>query len=652
MPTTAGVLGTVMPLLMGFLPLPSRSDVWTYATTMVLIILVGVVGVLLHAQANLVVEDAIVGERFIRGAPRDRGEDLAGPATPWQLASYPPVRRRPPMRPTRSFFAAGLCALAASAAASLQAQELGRDVVVEKNVMVPTRDGIALATDIYRPAVDGRPVDTPLPLVLQRTPYGKGSDRFVTPALYFAGHGYVVAVQDLRGRYDSGGDFVKYDPHDAPDGYDAVEYLAHLPYVDGRVAMWGTSYAAHAQADAAKMDPPGLAALVVNMGGMANAWDHAVRQGGAFELGRELTWAFRQIPLEVDDPVVKAHFEKETVNDWYAAWPFRRGLNPLSIAPNFEDYILEEATHADYDDFWKAMGINWEEYYAQTGDVPMVHIGGWYDIFLRGTIENYRELSRLQTTPKWLVIGPWTHSGNARTWAGDVDFGPDAAIPDFDTGYQLRWFDRLLKEGSAKGTSERPVRLFVMGGGDGTRDPQGRLRHGGHWMEADGWPLPDAQPTSLYLHAGGGLSTEAPTEPRASTTYTFDPRHPVPTLGGNVSARVKDGAYDQRERPDFYGSRPPYLPLKARSDVVVFQTDPLTEDVQVIGPLEAHLFVSSTAVDTDFTVKVLDAYPPSADFPSGFDMNLTDGIVRMSYRDGRATRELITPGHVYEVVLH
>ncbi len=531
------------------------------------------------------------------------------------------------------------------------AQELGRDVVVERNVMMPARDGVPLATDIYRPAVDGRALSDPLPLVLQRTPYGKSAERFLVPALYFASHGYVVAIQDLRGRYDSGGDFIKYDPADAPDGYDAIEYLAKLPYVDGRVAMWGTSYAGHAEADAAKMRPPHLAALVINEGGMANAWDHAVRQGGAFELGRELTWAFRQIPLEVDDPVVQAHFDKEKVEDWYSAWPFRPGLNPLSIEPNFDEYIMEEATHSDYDDFWKQMGINWVEYYDQTADVPMVHIGGWYDIFLRGTIQNYQELARRQKTPKWLIVGPWTHSGNGRTYAGDVDFGPDAAIPDFETAYEVGWFDRLLKGVRTPSTPDKSVRLFVMGTGDDSKDGAGRLQHGGYWMDADVWPLPETRPTPYYFHADGTLSPTPPAETSSFTTFTFDPAHPVPTLGGNVSARVKDGAYDQRERPDFVGSRPPFLPLSARPDVVVFRTEPLERDVTVAGPITVRLYGSSTAVDTDFTVKLVDVIPPSADFPTGFDLNLTDGVVRMSYRNGRPTRNLIEPGVIYDLTI-
>ena len=526
------------------------------------------------------------------------------------------------------------------------------DVLVQRNVMIPAPDGIELATDIYRLAENGQLPDTPAPLVLQRTPYGKTSERFTKVAQHLAAKGYVVAIQDLRGRYDSQGLFSKYNRLEASDGAATVEWLAALPYVDGRVGMWGTSYAAHTQADASKLNPKGLNAMILNMGGMTNAWDHAVRQGGAFELGRELTWAFRQIPAEIKDPVVQAHFQSEKINDWYEAWPFRKGLSPLSIAPNFEAYILEELTHSDYDDFWRAMGINWEEYYQQTADVPMVHIGGWYDIFLRGTIRNFQVLDSLQETPKWLIIGPWTHSGNGRTYAGDVDFGTAAAIPDFRVGYQGLWFDYLLKGTKSERLSTEPIQVFVMGTGDGSKNEDERLNHGGYWLNLDAWPPRAAIPTAYYFHADGSLRTQKPQETPSATTFTYDPAHPVPTLGGNVSARVKDGAFNQRERPDFVGSRPPFLPTRSRQDVVVFQTAPLEKDLRIVGPIEVELFCASSTTDTDFTVKLVDVYPPSKDFPEGFDLNLTDGIVRMSYRNGRHERDLITPDKPYRVVLN
>jgi uncharacterized protein len=526
------------------------------------------------------------------------------------------------------------------------------DIVVYRNTMIPMNDGIQLATDIYVPRTTALDNKNRLPVMIQRTPYGKSADRFVPAAINFARQGYIVALQDIRGRYDSQGAFTKYSPLEASDGATTVTWLSHLPFANGKVGMWGTSYAAHAQADASKMRPEGLSALILNMGGMANAWDHAVRQGGAFELGRELTWAFRQIPADIKDPVVQKHFELEKVEDWYEVWPFRKGLNPLSIAPNFEEYILEEAKHSDYDDYWKEIGINWEEYYDQTMDIPMVHVGGWYDIFLRGTINNYLALSQKQKSPKWLIIGPWTHGGNHKTFAGEVDFGPDAAITDFHQNFQTRWFDYLLKDQKAIDLPEKSISLFVMGTGDGHKDAEGRLQHGGHWIESDTWPLTGTISSTYYFHQDGSLSADLPTQESSHTTFTFDPHHPVPTLGGNVSVRVKDGAYNQRERPDFVGSQPPYLPLKSRADVVSFQTEPLSEDMQIIGPITLKLFCKSTGVDTDFTVKLVDVYPPSEDFPGGFDMNLTDGIVRMSYRNDRRTRDLITPDQIYDVTIN
>ncbi|HEY5761706.1 MAG TPA: CocE/NonD family hydrolase [Rhodocyclaceae bacterium] len=524
------------------------------------------------------------------------------------------------------------------------------DFVVERNVMIPMRDGVLLAMDVYRPAVDDSAVAEPLPLVLTRTPYGKDRESTVATAEHFARHGYVAVIQDMRGRYESQGEFSKYSVLEPADGYDTVEWLAKQAYSNGRIGMWGTSYGAHTQADAAKLDPASLRAMLLNQGGMANAWDHAVRHGGAFELGRELTWAFRQIPEESDDPLVRALFEKEEITAWYSALPIRPGLSPLSVAPEYEAYILNEYTRSDYGDFWRRISLNWSEHYEDTADAAMLHVGGWYDIFLRGTIRNYVELSRLKNSPVELMIGPWTHSGNDEAFAGDVDFGRAAAIADFDTDFQRRWFDRSLKNPAAA-PPENPVRLFVMGTGDGHRTEEGRLYHGGYWTEAPAWPLPDAETAPFYFHADGSLTREPPNARRSSTTYTFDPSHPVPTLGGNVSARVKDGAFDQRERPDFHGSRPPFLPLRSRSDVLVFQTAPLEDDVVVIGPIEVVLFASSTAVDTDFTAKLVDVYPPGEDFPGGFDMNVSDALVRASYRDDRHTRDLIEPGRVYRLII-
>jgi putative CocE/NonD family hydrolase len=518
----------------------------------------------------------------------------------------------------------------------------------ESNLMVTMRDGVRLATDIYRPTRFGAPVEDRLPVLLQRTPYDKTSPRFVEAAEFFAANGYVVVLQDHRGRYASEGEFTKYIG-EGQDGFDTIAYLADLPYSNGDVGMWGTSYAAHVQANAAKLRPPALKTIVVNMGGMSNGWDHKVRNHGAFEI-QQLTWAFGQLAAETSDPVVLEMLSVDSIDDWLKAMPIRKGLNPLSVSPNFEDYVLEMMTHGDYDDYWKHLDINWAEYYDQTADIPMLLISGWYDSYAGGTIDNYRALSSRLSSPVYLLMGPWTHGGNTRSYAGDVEFGPDAAIPDFYLGFHLRWFDRFLKGRQSESTSE--VRAFMMGTGDGHKDDNGRLYHGGEWREADRWPLPGTTFVPYYFQAGGDLSIDSPGNTAASTTYRADPEDPVPTIGGSFSSTspiFEPGAYNQRTSAETFGARPPYLPLKARSDVLVFQTEPLEEDVQVVGPIVVKLFVSSSAVDTDFTAKLVDVYPPSADFPTGFEMNITDGIVRARYRDRPEEQVLMEPGTVYEI---
>jgi uncharacterized protein len=525
-------------------------------------------------------------------------------------------------------------------------------VVHQSDVMVRARDGVLLATDIYRPAIAAVPTSERLPVLLHRTPYDKSDPAAVAIAETLARHGYVVILQDTRGRHHSHGVFVKYYDYDAYDGYDTIEWSARLPYSNGKVGMYGTSYAAHTQADASKLSPPHLSTLVLNMGGMSNAWNHSVRYDGAFEMGRQLTWAWSQALEDAKDPITKAMLSREKVNDWYSALPLHRGQSPLAIAPTYEGYYLDEAMQSDYDAHWQTLGMQWQKYYAQTADVPMLHVGGWYDIYLRGTIENFRSLSAIKKSPMRLMIGPWTHHGNTAEYAGDVDFGPAAAIADFDTEFHLRWFDYYLKGRRTPAGSQAPVHYFLMGTGDGHKDEHGRLLHGGIWHDADQWPPAAARRTAFYLHADGTLNDKTPLAAETpSTTYQFDPDHPVPTIGGGVSRRLMDGAYDQRERSDMPGSRPPFLPLRARSDVLVFETPPLAEDVTVSGPVEITLFASSAGTDTDFTAKLIDVYPPSDSFPQGFDMNLTDGILRASYRDNSPTRRLLVPGQTYQLLI-
>jgi uncharacterized protein len=513
------------------------------------------------------------------------------------------------------------------------------------DLMIPTRDGNRMATDVYLPARNGVAVAERFPVLLQRTPYDKTESQ--KQAEYFAQRGYAVAVQDIRGRYKSEGKFLKVQPADATDGYDVVEWLGKQPYSNGSVGMWGTSFAAHMQAGAAQMHPAALKTLVINMGGMSNAWDHGVRYRGAYEMGRQLTWAWSQMRADARTPAVRKLLEQEKVEDWYDAQPLRRGQSPLSVVKDYEDWYMDFFEHADYDAYWKDPMMNWSEHYAQTSDIPMIHVGGWYDIFLAGTFENFLRLGAIKKAPQRILVGPWTHSGNARAYAGDVSFGDSAAITDFSTDFHVRWFDHFLK-GKATGVeSQAPLRLFIMGTGDGHKDADGRLFHGGAWRDATTWPLPGTRMVPYYFHADGSLTTTAPHERTSSTTYTYDPRDPVPTIGGGASARLKDGGYDQREDPRFPPSKAPFLPLRARPDVVVFETEPLAEDMEVTGPIKVVLYASSNRTDTDFTAKLLDVYPSSETWPAGFDLNLTDAIVRGRYRATRDHAVMLTPGTVY-----
>ncbi len=520
---------------------------------------------------------------------------------------------------------------------------------VSTDLMIPTRDGKRMATDVYRPARYGVPVTQPLPVLLNRTPYNKAA--LAELAVWYAERGYVVALQDTRGRYKSEGAFSKVQPADATDGYDVIEWLAKQPYANGVVGMWGTSFSAHTEAGAAQYNPPSLKSMVLNMGGLANGWDHGVRYRGTYEMGRQLTWAWSQLLADARSPDVQALLTKEKVEDWYSVQPMRRGLNPLSVNPQYEGWYFDFFEHADYDAFWKDPMLAWDEHYRETSDIPMMHVGGWYDIFTAGTFKNFTELRKLKKTPQRIVVGPWTHGGNNRSFAGDVAYGDSAAIPDFLTDFHLRWFDHHLK-GVANGIEkDSAVRLFVMGTGDGRKDANGRLQHGGYWRTSNAWPVTNTRMVPYYFQADGSLRATKPKALHSKTTYTFDPRHPVPTVGGGSSARLKDGAYDQREDPRFPPSQAPWLPLRSRADVVVFQTEPLTADMTVIGPITVTLFASVTTVDADFTAKLVDVYPSSTDWPGGFDLNLTDAIVRGRYRATRDHAVMLQPGRVYEFTI-
>lgn len=537
-----------------------------------------------------------------------------------------------------------------------------QDIVVDRDVMIAMRDGVRLACDIYRPA----PAPA-LPALLERTPYHKRgtnhADRtraVAAPvsraeiARRFAEAGYVVVVQDCRGRYGSEGSFRKY-LNEAEDGADTLAWIAAQPWCDGRVGTYGLSYGAHVQAAAACLAPEGLAAMFLDSGGFSSAYHSGIRQGGAFEL-KQATWAYKHAllsPAVQQDPALKATLETQDIRDWFARLPWREGASPLSAAPEYEAYLLEQWRRGRFDDYWRQLGIYARGFYAGFADVPMVHMASWFDPYALTATENYAGLSRTKSSAVKLVLGPWTHGQRSVSHAGEVDFGPaaplDGTLAADYVALRRQWFDWSLK-GEGSDPLPDPVTLFVMGGGSGRRTPEGRLDHGGEWRGFSDWPLPGAEPTPLYLTADGGLAREPPADPQAHLEYLHDPAHPVPTIGGATASGapvMEAGAFNQVTRPGHFAAEAPFGPLADRPDVLVFQTPPLAEDLVVIGPLEVRLWVGSDARDTDFHVKLIDVYPPSPDWPDGFAMNLSHGVLRARYREGFEHEAWLEPGGVY-----
>jgi putative CocE/NonD family hydrolase len=398
--------------------------------------------------------------------------------------------------------------------------------------------------------------------------------------------------------------------------------------------------------------------MFLDSGGFSNAYQDGIRQGGAFEL-KQATWAFSQAlesPELQRDPARLAQMRAIDIKAWFKRMPWRRGESPVTLAPEYEAYLFDQWEHGVFDDYWKQLGIYGEGFYDQYVDAAMVHMSSWFDAYTRTATDNYIGLSKKKRGPVRLIMGPWTHGDRQLTYVGDVDFGPDATIDgnvatDFLT-LRARWFDRWLK-GEPNGVDTEPtVRIFVMGGGSGRRSSAGRLDHGGRWRAEQDWPIPDTQWTPYYCGHDGSLSIARPNADESYREYRFDPAHPVPTIGGTVTSGqpvMVGGAFDQREGPRFFGSSEPYRPLAERPDVLVFQTPVLTTAVEVTGPIEAGLWISSDCPDTDFTIKLVDVYPPNADYPDGFAMNVADGILRVRYRDSWEKPSLMTPGTVYKI---
>ena len=506
-------------------------------------------------------------------------------------------------------------------------------VKFESNQELPLRDGTKTYVDVFRPDAVGA-----FPGLLQRTPYDKGSSSSrsgTLDAVSAASRGYAVAIQDVRGRYSSGGEFYTF-VNESNDGYDSVEWLASQPWCTGKVGMYGVSYVGATQWLAAKSKPPSLKGIApgVTASNYQEGW---AWQGGAFELGFNLSWTVgaltaanwgnlaRRLPL-TDDRLESIIQAKDDLNTGFAHLPMREVPDLQGgLAPYYYDWMA----HPEYDDYWKAVSI--EEAHSDI-EVPAFNFGGWYDVFLGGTIRNYARMSSLGATEdarrgQKLVIGPWVHGGSPVSVSGEYNFGTRAGALALDLqGQILSHYDYWLKGEDNGFVDQPPVRIFVMGENV--------------WRYENSWPLDRAANTRYYLRSGGRANTlngdgalsldSSNSEP--PDVFAYNPLDPAPTRGGQLCcdpAFMAAGAYDQR-------------PVEARPDVLVYSTPPLERDTEVTGPVTVTLYASSSARDTDFTAKLVDVSP------DGYARNLTDGIIRARYRSPRSSASLLQSGQVYE----
>jgi hypothetical protein len=361
--------------------------------------------------------------------------------------------------------------------------------------------------------------------------------------------------------------------------------------------------------------------------------------------------------------------------------PFSEGSTPISAVPNLEKVLMHYYRDGLYNDWWKQESLDHSQYFDRMADVPAVYSSGWYDPFAAETSEQFAHMTKKNTSPQRLILGPWNHvsmRGKGASFVGDVEFGPAAKWGDeVLNAERFRWFDRWLKDVDTGVEDDDPVRIFVMGGGGGEYDAAGRIQHGGGWRSEQEWPLGRAVETAYYLSADGGLGVSYPVADSGETSWVHDPDNPVPSISGNVTgfyewivlpddldgayvpqrARMRslipDGPIHQKERESTVvpADREPGTPalLADRDDVNVFQTEPLEADVEITGSMMVNLWISSDAIDTDFTAKLIDVYPPSEESTEGFHLPLEDSILRARFRDGFDREELMNPGEIYEM---
>jgi putative CocE/NonD family hydrolase len=478
-----------------------------------------------------------------------------------------------------------------------------RPPVKQLHVPVPMRDGVRLSANVFLPSEYAR-----VPTILVRTPYGKGPG--LTPNYQaFVDHGYAVMVEDVRGRYESEGSFQPLQQEPA-DGDDTLNWIARQPWSDGKIGMIGGSYLGIVQWKAALLDNPHLKAIFPVVSGYDDYRDRFYSTGGAVKLGNRLEWMSENLKV----PGYQPDFSKFVLH-----LPIRTA--DVAATGRLSEMYQEAMDHPAFDSFWRAISTKEQ---IQKVRIPVFSVGGWYDNYAQSDLEAYAALHKTSGLNR-ILVGPWPHNMSYK-FEG-VDFGPQASVPM--RSLQLEWFDQWLMGKDTPLVSKPPVEIFVMGAN--------------RWREAREWPPAQARERNLYLDGSGrantlegdGALSDRPARRASQDHYEFDPRDPAPTRGGAVCCNPRVfpwGPMDQR-------------PVERRADVLVYTSRPLKAGVEATGPVKVVLYVSTSAKDTDFTAKLVDV------FPDGYARNLTDGILRLRYRNSLEKPVLAQAGEIYMVAV-
>ena len=485
----------------------------------------------------------------------------------------------------------------------------GYEVDMRLNVKVPMRDGVELSADLYLPRASGT-----FPTVLMRTPYSNNMDVTIERARVLANDGYACVIQDIRGRWDSDGDYYPFHP-DVDDGFDTQEWVGQQEWSNGKIGMAGSSYLGLVQWLSAPLRSQYLTCLAPRVI-CGDFYNGLVYPGGALQLNVVMTWGMR-----TNGRAGQSIGYHDWTNAFRALPVGDADLSAGRALGFFKDWI----EHPAYDDYWNAIDVEdkWNEI-----DVPAFSMGGWFDLYSADAFTNFNGIRKNGRTPEArqsrLIVGPWPHALSTSSKTGDVDFGA-GSLADLD-GEETRWFDYWLKGIDNGIVDEPPLRLFIMGINE--------------WRDEHEWPLARTDWQRWHLHSdgdansvrgGGRLSIDTPTD-EPEDRFVYDPEFPVETVGGNNCCSpdiVPWGPYDQRA-------------VEMRSDVLVYTSDPFEEDMEVTGPIKVVLYAATDGPDTDWTAKLVDVSP------TGYAMNLCDGVFRARYHESRSESRLLEPNRVYE----